>query len=292
MSDAPAYGEIYDRGYRHYEGARRGRRQAFAALIMYSAARSLGLRKRWTAKVMPFLLYGSVLIVTVVLIGVEAFVGQFLGGGGNTYAEFFGFIFLIEGLFVATVAPEMLCPDRREGVLTLYFSRAITPLDYVLAKVAATALLTMTLSVLPPVLLWFFHNLLADAPLSSLLHSVDDLGRIVVTGGMIALYLGAIGLAIASFTGRRAIAVAVIIVGYVVTEALVNVLIAILDEARLADWLQFLSPAVITSELALALFSGPGPSATAFGWWAYALGMLATSAVAIAIMLWRYLPER
>ena len=70
------------------------------------------------------------------------------------------------GIFVATIAPEMLCPDRRENVLTLYFSRAITRLDYVLAKLAATAILTLTLSFVPAAILWLFRNLLADAPLS------------------------------------------------------------------------------------------------------------------------------
>ena len=53
-TDQPGrYGEVYDRGYKHYEGERLGRRQAFRALTRYSISRSLGIRKRWTAKIVP-----------------------------------------------------------------------------------------------------------------------------------------------------------------------------------------------------------------------------------------------
>jgi ABC-2 type transport system permease protein len=287
-----AYGEVYDRGYAHYEGARLGRRQAFRALVRYSASRSLGIRKRWTAKVVPFILYAAALGITVVVIGIESFLSRVTGETVMSYGEFFAFIFVLEGMFVATIAPEMLCPDRREHVLTLYFSKAITRLDYVLAKLTAAALLTLTISFVPAAVLWLFRNLLAGSPLSALAHHLDDLARIGLIGLLIALYLGAIGMAIASFTGRRAIAVVVIIVGYVVTEALVNSLAAALGENRLADWVTFLSPTVITANLAQTLFPMPDAQALPFHWWAYAAGMIVTIAVAVAITLWRYVPER
>lgn len=289
----PGYGEVYDRGYAHYGGVRLGRRQAFRALVGYSASRALGIRKRWTAKVVPLILYAAALGVTLVVIGIESFLSRLTGGTVMSYGEFFAFIFVLEGMFVATVAPEMLCPDRRENVLALYFSKAITRLDYVLAKLTAATLLTLTISLVPAAALWLFRNLLAEAPLSSLAHHLDDLAKIALVGALIALYLGAIGMAIASFTGRRAVAVVVIIVGYVVTEALVNSLAESLAENRLADWVTFLSPAVITSNLSRALFPAAADvPALPFHWSAYALGMMATTAVAVAITLWRYVPER
>ena len=57
--------------------------------------------------------------------------------------------------------------------------------------------------------------------------------------------IGAIGLAISSFTGRKVIAVPVIVVGYLVTEGLVNTIAFALGENRMADWITFLSPATI-----------------------------------------------
>ncbi|MEZ5126144.1 MAG: hypothetical protein R2826_07845 [Thermoleophilia bacterium] len=289
---SPAYGEVYDRGYAHYEGARLGRRQAFRALVRYSAGRALGRRKKWTSKIIPFALYIIAAGMTAIIVGIQAFVGRFSGEQVLGYAQFFGFIFIIEGLFVATIAPEMLCPDRRENVLTLYFSKAITRLDYVLAKLTAAALLTLTISFVPAALLWLFFNLLADSPLRALGDNIADLGRIAIIGGLIALYLGAIGMAIASFTGRKAIAVVAIIVGYIVTEAIVNSLAQALADNPIADWITFLSPAVIINSLAQSLFPFDNGLELAFHWWAYALGMLATIAVATGITVWRYLPER
>ena len=208
------------------------------------------------------------------------------------YGDFFGFIFVIEGIFVATIAPEMLCPDRRENVLTLYFSRAITRLDYVLAKLAATAILTLTLSFIPAAILWLFRNLLADAPLAALTDNVGDLARIALAGGLISLYLGAIGLVIASFTGRKVIAIPVIIVGYLVTEGFVDTIAYALGDNRIADWITFLSPATISNNLAYSLFPPQvGLDGIPFTWWAYAAGMAASIIIAGAVMIWRYVPE-
>jgi ABC-2 type transport system permease protein len=199
---------------------------------------------------------------------------------------------VIEGLFVATIAPEMLCPDRRENVLTLYFARAITRLDYVLAKLSATAILTLTISFVPAALLWLFRQLLADSPLSALRDNVDQLGKIALVGSLIALYLGAIGLVVASFTGRKSIAVPVIIVGYVVSEVLIQAFAYALRSHSWSDYLYFLSPANLTFNLAHSLFPTTNREIDIpFEWWAYMAAMAATIVVACAVMVWRYVPE-
>ena len=54
-AESPRYGEVYDRGYTHYDGERLGRGHAFGALIRYSIQRALGIKKPWTAKVVPII---------------------------------------------------------------------------------------------------------------------------------------------------------------------------------------------------------------------------------------------
>jgi ABC-2 type transport system permease protein len=282
------YGEVYDRGYKHYEGERLGRKHAFNALVRYSVARAMGIKKRWTAKIVPIILYVVALGTVIILIGIESFVPD---TETMTYPEFFIFIFVIEGMFVATIAPEMLCPDRRENVLTLYFSRAITRLDYVLAKLGATAILTLTLSFVPVALLWLFRQLLADSPLSALKDNADQVLKLALTGGLIALYLGAVGLVIASFTGRKTIAVPCIIVGYVVTEGLVSAFGYALRDHSWSDYVYFLSPGDTSAKLAFSFFPDPEFTDIPFDWWAYAGAMLATIIIACAVMVWRYVPE-
>jgi ABC-2 type transport system permease protein len=114
----PRYGEIYDRGYQHYLGQRLGRGHAIWALITYSMKRAMGIKKSWTAKVIPFILYLAVIGTVVVVIGIEAFLKS-AGTVAMSYPDYFTFIYLIEGAFVATIAPEMICGDRRENVLAL-----------------------------------------------------------------------------------------------------------------------------------------------------------------------------
>ena len=256
MSATPSrYGEIFDRGYLHYDGPRLGAAHAIWALARYSMARSLGMRRPWTAKIIPMLLYAAVAIPVLISIGIRAFFPafQFL-----RYPEFFVAIFLLVGIFVALIAPEMVSSDRHERLLPLYFSRPIGRASYVLAKLLATGLLTLSMSLLPAVVLWLGNGLLAPEPLAELRASSGDLGRIIVAGTMIAFYLGAIGLMISSFTGRKSVAVGVIILGFVLSESLsLAISEALRDQADLTRWAVALSPTRTTMALVGGLFEEP-----------------------------------
>ena len=291
---AERYGEIYDRGYKHYDGPRLGRRQAFWALVRYSAKRAMGIKKSWTAKVIPFLLYLAVGLVALIPIGIEGFLVPRFPNLADVdilpYDDFFGLIYVLEGIFVATIAPEMLCGDRRENVLALYFSRAITRLDYLLAKLVSTALLTLTVSFVPAFVLWFGRQLLADSPVAAMRDNADDLGRVTLAGVAIALYLGAGGLMVSSFTGRKSIAVAVIIVGFLILEALVGTLTAVVD-GQVQDYLIFLSPTNTVASFVNALFDAGSTTDGPFDAWVYGAGMAAVVLLCCAVMYLRYVPD-
>jgi ABC-2 type transport system permease protein len=174
------------------------------------------------------------------------------------YPEFFGAIFLLVGIFVALIAPEMMSSDRHDRLLPLYFSRPIGRSSYVLAKLLATGLLTLSMSLLPAVVLWLGNGFLAEEPLPALRAGLGDLGRIVVAGTMIAFYLGAIGLLISSFTGRKSVAVGVIILGFVLSESLsIAILQAFRDRPDLARWSMVVSPSRTIATLVGQLFSEP-----------------------------------
>jgi ABC-2 type transport system permease protein len=256
MSAAPGqYGEIFDRGYLHYVGPRLGQAQAIWALARYSMARALGLKRPWTAKIIPLLLYGAVAIPVLISIGIRAFVPQFQF---LDYPSFFGAIFLLEGMFVALIAPEMMSSDRHDRLLPLYFSRPIGRSAYVVAKLLATGLLTLTMSLLPAIALWLGNGLLADAPLVAMRDNLDDLGKIIVAGTLIAFYLGAIGLAISSFTSRKSVAVGVIVLGFVISESLsLAISEAFGDEGGWTRWAFVLSPSRTIAALVAGLFEVP-----------------------------------
>lgn len=287
------YGEVFDRGYQHYTGPRGGRRQAFRSLVGYSIKRAMGIRKSWTAKILPFLLYVSALVPLIVIIGINAFVPQ---AGLFTYPGYLSGIFIILGIFVATTAPEMLCVDRRERTLPLYFARAITRFDYVLAKFAAMAILTMTLSVLPAIILWLGTQLTADAPGSAMVDNLDDLWRVTLAGLLVALFLGGGGLAISSLTSRKGVAVAVIIVGTIVLTGVVQTSFLLLSDYEWRRYLIFLSPSDTFNGLLDGLFGEDDFTNTFaqiadFSVWVYVAYMLGIALLSLLFVRWRYAPR-
>jgi ABC-2 type transport system permease protein len=254
---APAgpYGEIFDRGYLHYDGPRLGQAHGIWALARYSMARALGIRRSWTAKVIPMLLYAAVAIPVAVSIGIRAFFPAF---EFLDYASFFGAIFVLEGIFVALIAPELVSTDRHDRLLPLYFSRPIGRGAYVLAKLLAAGILTLSISLAPAMVLWLGNGLLAQEPLQAMRDSLGDLGKIIVAGTMIAFYLGAIGLAISSFTGRKSVAVGIIILGFVLSESLSLALVeAFRDQPQIQDWSFIISPSRTIAAMVGLLFDEP-----------------------------------
>lgn len=234
------YGEVFDRGYAHYEGQRRGRRGAITSLIGYSMKRAMGIRKSWTAKVMPFILYVAATIPLIVMIGVLA-VFRSMGdlaefGSFVSYSAYYGAIFSMVGLFVAICAPEMICVDRHERTLPLYFSRAINRGDYVLAKIVAMTLLAMTMTALPAALLWLGRQLTEPKARQAMVDNFPDLIRVLILGLLTSLMFGTIGLMISSLTNRKGVAIAIILIGFMVVTGISQGLSITLDEYSWSRW--------------------------------------------------------
>lgn len=290
---APAgrYGEVFDRGYAHYNGPRLGRPQAVRSLFAYSIKRALGIRKSWTTKVLPFLLYASALVPLIVMIGISAIAPQVEFA---SYSGYMTSIFLIVGIFVATAAPEMICVDKQERTLPLYFSRAVSRTDYVFAKVAAMTVLTMTLSVVPSVVLWLGRQLVADSPWRAMRDNVGDLGRVVLLGILIALTLGTGGLMISAFTNRKAVAVTVITIGFTLVTTIANVAMELLQDERWSRYAIFASMVDVFEGISGHLF-GDVQNVTVeragFSLRTYVIYVVALAVVSVAITRWRYAPR-
>ncbi|MDQ4068148.1 MAG: hypothetical protein M3203_01515 [Actinomycetota bacterium] len=206
MTLTPA-GAVYDRGYRPYEGARGGQRAATLALYRTSLRRVIGLRRPWRQKVAPAVLLGIAVIPAVINVGIA-----YLTRGTPaeefqlvTYREYLGVSSALL-LFVALVAPDIVCPDRRQRVLPLIFARPLTGRDYALAKVGAIFTCVFAFSVLPQVVLFVGQMLVSDGALEYLLDHTAVLWQVPVAAGLLALFYAVLGVAVASLTGRRIVA--------------------------------------------------------------------------------------
>lgn len=281
------YGEVYDLGYRHYEGERQGRAHAVRALIIYSMKRGLGIRKRWTSKIIPALLYVAAYAPALIVAGILAFLPDQVDFG---YGDLAGFISTALLIFAAGLAPEMLSDDRRENVLALYFSRAITRADYLLAKVAAMGILMATIAFGPMLLLFIARVLLADSPISYFGDHVGDLGRIAAWGAIVCVYYTAIGLAIAALVDRKGIASAVFIGGIFLVAAVANALFQA-TSGTLRDYLVLISPLDLIDAITEWILGGAAGDMANLKGPVYLVGVAAVIVVAALIMYRRYLAE-
>jgi ABC-2 type transport system permease protein len=232
MSDARvgADARILERGYRRYTGPRQGPAHAVRSVIAHTLRRILGLRRPTRAKVLPVLSIVFAYLPATVFVGIIALFGRF--GGRNQarriipqYHDYYGFIISAIILFVAFVAPEALCPDRRSKVLSLYLASPLTRMTYLLAKAAAVAIVIAFVTVGPPLLLLvglMLQGAGPDGPVAVLLVVV----HILEAGVFLAVLYTSLSMAIASLTDRRAVAAAatlfVLVGSAVVTGTLIE----------------------------------------------------------------------
>jgi len=217
--DTGGRGAVYDRGYRPYDGPRGRRGAATFALYKASMRRALGLRRPWRQKVAPFVLLGIVTIPAIVNVGIGYVTRDRLQDRIQiiTYRDYVGVSSALL-LFVALVAPDVMCPDRRQHVLPLMFARPMTGTDYVLAKVGAITTILFAFSFVPQVVLFVGNMLVSDSALHYLSGHLDVVWKVPLAVALLALYYAAIGCAISSLTDRRIVAGAAVIGLFLVTS--------------------------------------------------------------------------
>jgi ABC-2 type transport system permease protein len=249
LFDAAGHGAVYDRGYRPYEGPRGQRGAATMALWRASIRRALGLRRSWRQKVAPFVLLAVVTLPAVINVGIGYVTRDRVVNRIEivTYRDYVGVSSALL-LFVAIIAPDVMCPDRRQRVLPLMFARPLTGFDYVLAKVGAIATIMFAFSVLPQMVLFLGNMLVSDSALDYLTGHFDVLWKVPAAVVVLAVYYAVIGVAVSSLTDRRIVAGACIIGILLVTSIAAGILVGD-DFRRLGG-----SPAAVINILALPLY--------------------------------------
>ena len=150
---------ILETGYRRYTGVRQGTAHSVRSLIAHTLRRILGLRRAARWKILPYLAIAFAYLPAIVFVGVMALI-RAAGTGGDLADQFvppyFGYYAVISlaiQLFVAFVAPEALCPDRRARVLSLYLASPLSRMTYVLAKALSVAIVIATVTIGPVLLM-------------------------------------------------------------------------------------------------------------------------------------------
>ena len=289
MSDARvgADARILARGYRRYDGPRQGPSHAVRSLIAHTLRRILGLRRPTRSKVLPVLSIVFAYVPAIVFVGVVALFGRF-GSRAEArtfipdYPEYYGFIISAIVLFVAFVAPEALCPDRRSRVLSLYLASPLTRMTYLLSKAVSVATVITFVTVGPPLLLLLgliTQSAGPDGPVEVL----KVLIRILESGLFLAALYTSLSLAIAGLTDRRAVAAAATLF-VLLGSAIVSETIGALGGS---DNVLVLSLTAGPLELVRRIYGEPGVTPQVETW-LLALGYAAWTGGAAAIAVSRY----
>ena len=211
-----ARGEIFDIGYQHYDGPRNGRLHAVWSLWVNGFRTTLGLGRGARAKILPILMFlcvtapaAGIVLLAAILGPEEALI--------PSHEDYYELISLFMLLFSAVIAPELLIPDRRSGVISLYLVRPLTAIDYVAARWSAFLALSLVLAYSGQVFLLIGFLLTAGDPVDYLRDNWLDIPKFLAAGALVALFVTTIPLAVSAFTTRRAYASAFVIGVFIIS---------------------------------------------------------------------------
>lgn len=219
----PREGQVFDLGYRRYEGPREGRSRARQAVFFDGVKVAMGIGRGGRAKILPWVFIAAALLPALIMAIIAGTVDRFVGSGTAeaanlpSHSDYYSIASLILFLFAAAAAPELLCPDRRNGVINLYLVRPLTGSDYILARWLAFLSVMLLVAWLPQVVLLAGLAFGAEQPGDYLADHWEDIPKFLGSGAGIAIYTTSIAMLVGSFTTRRAYA-AVFLIGLFVVS--------------------------------------------------------------------------
>jgi ABC-2 type transport system permease protein len=210
----PAAGDtgarIYDQGYRRYTGPRTGMAGSMRTLVKYSLRHAIGLGRAARYKVIPLAIIGMAYLPAAVFVGLAALLPidteEFL----PTYAEYYGFVSATIYLLAGFVAPELLCADRRTGLLGVYLASPLDRPNYLIGKAIAVFIMLSAVTLGPPLLMLIAFSLQNMGP-DGFWQWIETFVLIVVSSAVLGILYTAIGLAVSATTDRIPVATATIL---------------------------------------------------------------------------------
>ncbi len=208
MSDRS--GAVFDLGYKPYEGTRLGRSGAIRTILKDGVRRVLGIRRKARKKIYPWSMVALAILPAAVFVGLAFTLNAFSPDTESPFgghAEYIALTGAIVMLFVALAGPELLIPDREEGVLAVYSSRPMTAWDYIAARAGALSAVLAGFFLVPNLLMYFGFAALDSRGLgSALLGNLDDLLNVVLAMIAYIVGYGAPALLVSTYAKRTGVA--------------------------------------------------------------------------------------
>lgn len=281
--------EIFDRGYRKFDGERAGLGQAVRSVSWHTIRSILGIGRKGRHKVFPIIVSVIAFLPSVGFLALAVLIGDLLEGELQPeYWELFGLPIVAVVLFATLVAPEAIVRDRRDGMLRLYLSTPLTKPTYLAAKFIAV-MSTMAIVVAGPVLLFLVGNTIQSLGPDGFGEWIEVLVKVVLSSLIIVLFMTSVSLAASSLTDRRAFA-SVAVLGVIIgVSIVVNIAVERIGVSRN---LLVLDPFAVSLETAARIFGNVSPEFTEAGddvptWMVYS-GTAGWILVGLGILTGRY----
>lgn len=295
----PAAGNIYDLGYRGYDGPRLGRPTVALGLLRLTLREAYGIGRGGRAKIAPFILLALAVFPAVLAVAFKALAAQ--AGAAEQFEQevpirhdtYEGVTSLFVMLFVAAQAPELFGRDLRYGVLPLYFSRVLTRIDYALGRMGGLFLAILIVALVPHLVLSLGAILASSDPVAGIAKELPEVPRYLVVSALQSGVYAGVASVVAAHVPRRAYSVATIIALFIVPPIVVGIFTSMSagDTARI---LLLLSPSDVVDGINSAIY---GPISigkqtiiiAALPGWIYIVAALVFITGSVAIVLRRYL---
>lgn len=209
-------GAIFDLDYRRYEGERTSRAKIRWTIVRDGVRKVLGLRRKARRKILPWGLIIIAVLPAIAIVGFQVFT-QGLGADELLedllpgHADYFQLTFQLTFLFIAIAAPELLVPDRVSNVLTVYASRPLTVVDYLVARVGALLLVVLTFTLIPQIVLYLGGAVLSGDIIGHLTGNLDLLWKIPLSALAVFATQAGVAFMISTFARRRGAAAGIYI---------------------------------------------------------------------------------
>ncbi len=244
--------EIFDRGYRSYEGPRTGIASSMRAVVAVSIQRALGLRRKFRFKVVPLITIILAYVPALIFLGISVIFPAELVGEVQDYASYFGGITVMMILLSAFVVPEVMGSDRRTGMFGLYMASPLTRWHYLVAKGISVVAVMSLVTLLPVVFLLIGYSFLGVGP-DGFVEIVKVLGQIVLSGFALSIFFALFSMAASTLTDRALFASAGIVMAIIASEAFANIVV---EAADAPEWIRALSLIGMPIEVITRIWGG------------------------------------
>lgn len=246
--------EIFDRGYRSYDGPRHGVGTSMFAVFVASVQRALGLRRKFRFKIVPlatiFIAYVPALVFMGFAVLLPSEVADELVAD---YAGYFGLLSIAVILFTAFVVPEVLSTDRSSGLFGMYMASPLNRVHYLAAKLGSLVML-MFLVTLFPVLFLLIGYIVNDIGPDGFVATLEVFGKIAVSGLLMSLFFALLGMAAATLTPRKGFASAGIVMLLIGSGVLSGVLV---ESGDAPEWVGLFGLASLPFDVITRIFDEP-----------------------------------